>query len=246
MKFSFQSDRKPAGVQNLRTGTILALACSLAACSGIGGTTYGTGTTQEEALISDLNNITNITDEQGEAIDYTARPGLVIPPSASNLPKPIDKQQTGRLLTASDWPRDPDLLRKAYLERLDTMNDKEREAFLAAVRSLPKAQRDAILKNDPRVTSFTRNIKEHDFAKDGPTSSGQAAEYSKQVKERLALINAVNDKNSAKRKYLTQPPSKYRTHDPKVKAEMEKISTGETQLDDKKKSGNALSRLWPF
>jgi hypothetical protein len=238
MKSCVRIDHKTA----LRFGLGVGLAFGLSACAnGIGGTTYGTGVSQEEALLNDIQGIAAVSDSDTKQkdIDYSSRPGLVVPPSASSLPAPSNTAETGRLVAASDWPQDPDLLRQAYHKRLETMNEQERKALLEAIRRLPPEQRAYIIKNDPRVTSFTQ-IEEPDYKE-----PGKLKEYNQKVRERVAAINAANGKTTDKykRKYLTQPPEKYRQHSPEVQRELDKVAV---EGIEEKKSGGLFSKIWPF
>lgn len=238
MKSCVRIDHKTA----LRFGLGVGLAFGLSACAnGIGGTTYGTGVSQEEALLNDIQGIASVAggDDKQKEIDYSSRPGLVVPPSASSLPAPSQASKTGQLVAASDWPQDPDLLRKAYHERLTNLTEKEREALLQAIRRLPPEQRAYIIKNDPRVTAFSQ-IEEPDY-----TQPGKLKEYNQKVRERLAAINAANGKtdDKYKRKYLTQPPEKYRQHSPEVQRELDKVAV---EGVEEKKSGGLFSKIWPF
>ena len=213
----------------------------LSACTNVGGMTYGTGETQEAALIKDVSGL--IGDSEKKApIDYSARPGLVLPPDGSNLPTPVDGRGQAASV-ATNWPQDPDELRRIYQEKLATMTDKDRQSLLAAIRALPKEQRDAIIKNDPRATAFANQIEEHDYSK-GPATAGQNKRYSEQVKARLALINAANGKNQDpnKRVYLTQPPESFRELTPEVQQELAKAQTE----PEKKKGKSFFGKLWPF
>lgn len=224
----------------LSTGSLLSLAVGLSACAGVGGTTYGTGESQEMALVNDVTNIVGTTEEQAP-IDYSARPGLVLPPKGSSLPSPGKQRSLPQ--TAANWPQDPDILRRAYHERMASMSDKERKALLEAIRRLPPDQRNAIIKNDPRQTDYANQIKDLDYSKGMPTP-GQVKEYDRQVKERLALIRMQREGEKGKRVYLTQPPERFTTLDPKVQAEMKKVTDGSGSEEGKK--DNVFKRLWPF
>lgn len=243
MKSSVRIDYKTAS----RFGLGVGLAFGLSACAnGIGGTTYGTGVSQEEALLNDIQGIAAVSsgDKNQAQIDYSSRPGLVVPPQSSQLPNPLNTSNTGRLVNAADWPKDPDLLRKAYQERLETMNDQERKALLEAIRRMPPEQRAYIIKNDPRSTNFANSIKDLDYSKNSPTRA-EVNRYDRQVKERLAAIRAANGEgdDKHKRKYLTQPPEKYRQHSPEVQRELDKVAAEGPQ---EKKSKGLFSKLWPF
>lgn len=214
---------------------------ALTACSSIGGTTYGTGKSQESELLKTVTSGFGILgeEEKKEPIDYSARGGLVLPPEGAPMPTPQTSQPASNSV-ATDWPQDPDKLRKLYHNRLTNMTEQERRALLAEIRKLPKEQRDQIFKNDPASTEFVNQIEEPDYSKH--VSPAQAKAYSRQVKERLALIKERNGENSKGRKYLTQPPTRVTQVGPEVQQELDKLAT-EEQKEEKK---GGLRRLWPF
>lgn len=218
-----------------------AASMTLAACSSLGGTTYGTGKSQEAELLKTVTSGFGLfdDDEKKAPIDYSARGGLVLPPEGAPMPAPQNERQAANSV-ATDWPQDPDKLRALYRERLTNMTEKERASLIAEIRKLPKEQRDYIFKNDPRSTDFANQIEDIDYSK--PVSPGKAKEYSRQVRERLALIKEANGGNSKGRKYLTQPPSRVTNVSPEVQQELDKLSTEEAKEEKK----SALRRLWPF
>lgn len=229
-----------AGHRFLSLGLIGAVAVGLSGCGGIGGTTYGTGVGQEEALVKDITGIAGDTSSR-PPIDYSARPGLVLPPKDAALPTPEEAAKANAIV--SNWPQDPDKLRAAYNERMQNMTDREREALLAEIRKLPKAQRDAIFKNDPRSVAFANAIQDYDYG-NGPPTDAQSKEYSRQVRERIALIKQANGKKGMKRQYLTQPPEKYTELSPEVKRAME--TAGQEEAPKKKEGKGFFGRIWPF
>ncbi|SNY92428.1 hypothetical protein SAMN04515647_2701 [Cohaesibacter sp. ES.047] len=217
----------------------LSMACllaplGLAACSGIGGTTYGTGVTQEQALIDDISSLAGGGASKDQPrIEYTPRASLVLPPDTSRLPPPDQKNPL--VAKNADWPTDPDELRKLYAERMENMTDKERQQLLAAIRRLPPEQRNAIIKNNSNSANFARQIKEPDLK-----ASAQAkADYEKQVQERLALIRLQQGKNSKGRKYLTQPPERFTDVSPEVQQEL-------ATLNPEKENESVFQKIWPF
>ena len=212
----------------------------LSACSGIHGTTYGTGKNQDTAVLSDITGGFGILPKESEpAIDYSARAGLVLPPDGTTLPTPQDDKNRAASV-AGNWPNDPDVLRRAYEERMATMTDEERKALLEAIRKLPPAQRDAIIKNNTRSATFAKQIKEPEDLLQA--SAAERKEYDRQVKERLALIRLQNGVDTKSRKYLTQPPENLTEVSPEVQAEIDKISPeGKT-----KQEKSFLGTLWPF
>ena len=217
----------------------IGMGVGLSGCSGVGGTTYGTGVSQEMALLNDVNGMFG-SSEKKEPIDYSSRPGLVLPPKGTALPSPQDDRELAAS-TAENWPTDPDALRRLYHEKLSSMSERERASLLAAIRRLPRAQRDAILKNDPRAVDFANQIEEPDLSK-GPPTDTQSRVYAAKVRERMALIKAANGEEDGtyKRKYLTQPPEDYRKLTPELEAEMARIATEDPEKKKTKK------KWWPF
>ena len=141
----------------------------------------------------------------------------------------------------ADWPQDPDKLREIYNERMENMTDEERAQLLEAIRRLPPAQRDSIIKNNTASANFARQIKEPDYG-DGPVDPAELREYEKQVKERLALIRAQKQGEKGKRTYLTQPPERFTDVTPEVASQMEQLK----QQENKGKKKRFFSRIWPF
>ena len=224
-----------------RFAALTVIGIALTACSSVSGTTYGTGKSQEAELLKTVTSGFGLLgdDEEKEAIDYSARGGLVLPPEGAPMPTPQSERLASNSV-ASDWPQDPDKLRALYRTRLTNMTERERASLIAEIRKLPKEQRDMIFKSDPRSKSFINEIKDPDYSK--PVSPGEAKAYSEQVKKRLALIKEHNGQNSKGRKYLTQPPTRVTEVTPEVQQELNKLSTQEKQ--EEKKGG--LRRLWPF
>lgn len=222
-------------------------AIGLSGCAGMGGMTYGTGESQEAALIEDVTGALGggILGGKKErvVIDYSARPGLVLPPETASLPAPGNTAAEAKEL-ANNWPQDPDQLRRYYHELLKkSESDEERKAIIASIQKLPKAQRDLILDDNSQAVAFANQIEEPDFSK-GPVDPYTLRRYEEQVKKRKALILAANGQTGDlnKRKYLTQPPEAYRSLTPEVQAELAKAKLPEET--EEKKTG--LSRLWPF
>lgn len=214
---------------------------ALTACAGVGGTTYGTGESQEAAIVKDVTGLFGVipTGEKPEPIDYSARAGLVLPPDSEALPPPGSGAGSPRTI-ATNWPQDPDVLRKAYHERMNSMTDEERKQLLEAIRALPPEKRDAIIKNDPRSTDFASQIEEPDPI---TASAAERKAYEAQVKERLAMIRAANGQGKEGRQYLTQPPERFTEVTPELEREIAKIDPEKQDEGEKK---GFMSKLWPF
>ena len=231
---------QPSGLVALAIVGTLGL--SLTGCSGISSSTYGTGVTHEGELLDDVTGLLGVMpgDKKPVTIDYSARAGLVLPPEGAPLPTPDDQKRNPAYASAS-WPQDPDKLREIYNERMENMTDAERQQLLEAIRRLPPAQRDSIIKNNTASANFAKQIKEPDYS-DGPINPAELEAYEKQVKERLALIRAQKSGDKGSRTYLTQPPESFTDVTPEVASEMEKLKQEENSGKKKK----FFSRLWPF
>ena len=217
---------------------LLPLSVSLTACAGIGGTTYGTGESQEAELLKDVTSGFGLLSggEKKQPIDYSARAGLVLPPKGAALPQP---QKRGQLASnaATNWPQDPDELRKLYQQKMANMTEAERKELLEIIRKLPPEQRNAIYKND--ASAFAQAIEEPDYSKG--IDIVKENEYRKQVLARRAIIENKLGTNTKGRKYLTQPPESITDVTPEVQREIDSLDP-----DEKKKDKNLLQRIWPF
>nr|WP_321458129.1 hypothetical protein [uncultured Cohaesibacter sp.] len=231
---------RPSGLVTL--ALLGAMGLTLAGCSGVTSTTYGTGETHEKELLDDVTGLLGVLpghDKKG-TIDYNARAGLVLPPEGAPLPDPRNKNDVP-VFAKADWPQDPDVLRKAYTERMESMTDKEREQLLEAIRRLPPEQRDSIIKNNTASANFAKQIQEPNLDK-GPANPYEQRRYDAEVKRRLALIRAQKEGEKGKRTYLTQPPERFTEMSPEVASEIQTLKQQEKTTEKK----SFFSRLWPF
>ena len=86
----------------LKAIAFLVGASALAGC--VGGTTYGTGVSQEEQTVQDLSNMLTLKQKR-EKIDYSPRPDLIVPDNKQALAEPIDTAST---TSNPDWPETPE------------------------------------------------------------------------------------------------------------------------------------------
>jgi hypothetical protein len=89
-------------------GSIPALA---AACIGtlvlsgcVGGTTYGTGVSQEKQTIKDVYSMFSLRSER-KNIDYSPRPDLIVPENKQALVEPIEEEASA---SNTEWPETPE------------------------------------------------------------------------------------------------------------------------------------------
>lgn len=88
--------KAPLGVSALLGATLMLSGC-------VGGTTYGTGVSHEEATFNDIVNILSFRRDTTD-IEYRPRPDLVVPED-SELVEPIDEASVA---PDADWPETPE------------------------------------------------------------------------------------------------------------------------------------------
>jgi hypothetical protein len=82
--------------------TACAFALALSGC--IGGTTYGTGVSQETQTLKDVYNMFTLKSER-KNIDYSPRPDLIVPQNKQALVEPIENEAT---TSNTEWPETPE------------------------------------------------------------------------------------------------------------------------------------------
>ena len=178
-------------------------------CSA-GSSTYGTGTSQESQLVSDLASIVSFKKSKTAKIDYEERAKLVKPGSTRDLPAPIETNTSQSAFPGGPEGRrgtgeKPRIVRRGEFD--ETMTEEDRK-FMNWQGPNTKAYREWTQK---RV---------------------------QKVKARKAMVSD----NNGGRRYLTEPPNKYR------KA-YGSAPVGETGLTEdakefrKKSKGNIFSRM---
>ncbi len=183
----------------------MATTLGLAACSG--GSTYGTGTSQEVQLLKDVGGILTLGKgkEKKERINYTARPKLVQAPNDGYLPAPVE---TASVTDDGSFPVDDEVRRARLRENgydplaaasgAATGDGADDRTFLAP--DDPNAPK--IVRDRERTNSIAVN---HTNIEDPGLSEKQRAAFLERQKR---LSSATG---TAPRKYLTDPPVEYRT-----------------------------------
>ncbi len=164
----------------------------LAGC--IGGTTYGTGVTQEAQLLSDVAGLVSLgSRERKEPIDYSARPDLVRAPDGTALPQPADGAAND-----GSFPVDPEARRASLLSGANTSDDVTTRIDEGSL-TIEGAERPNIAR--PKMIG--------DLDRDGGTDLRKQ----KVARERViaARRQARGATGSGPRRYLTDPPIEYRT-----------------------------------
>jgi hypothetical protein len=147
------------------------------------------------------------------AIQYQPRAPLVLPPAAGQLPAPVE---TAEAATA-DWPLDPDqnVAARTYGEDYDPQAEYQRLKPLAGLM--------------PESTVRT-DTSEDDFqARDIIQSKQQRQQFQKALAESKGY-------GRTERKYLTDPPTAYRTP----------AETAPTEFEDIKGGGGGGFLKWIF
>ena len=174
----------------------------------VGGTTYGTGVSQEQQTIEDFSNLISFGKKKPN-IDYQARPDLVVP-EEKVLVEPRDEVETA---STEDWPESPEQriarIRAEAEEAEKTIGGQNayarKQKLYRSVQpgtgELPSAP---IGKGVPNVTC--------DPNRGGIMRQCTGAEISNAVRAERREIKSVG-KTGYQRRYLTEPPLEYRTPD---------------------------------
>lgn len=185
----------------------LAATTGLAACSG--GSTYGTGVSQEVQLLQDIGGLASIggSKKKKAPINYSARPDLVQVPANASLPAPVENVASAD----PNFPLDDDARRAAIrangydplaaVTGAATGDGATDATFLAPDDpNRPQIERARIDPNSPAV-NHTRV--------ENPLVEARRREA---VLARRKALSAAS--GAAPRKYLTDPPVEYRTPAP--------------------------------
>ena len=172
------------------------MASGLALAGCVGSPTYGTDKPADQQLLGDLSNAISLRPPKKDAIDYKPRAVLVKPKAGTKeaLPAPQDSiTQTA----GGEWPESPEQ-RRARLRAEATGNENnpnyQTQIVGDDVQSDPAAVRKAMAESGSS----------HPPAPD----TGQAVSKRAEVARRIA---ASEKGTPTSRKFLTDPPTAYRT-----------------------------------
>lgn len=214
-----------SSVKNLVLVTgVIVLPLAIAGCQG--SSTYGTGKTSAEHLLGGIGGLAGGTEKK-QRIDYSPRPGLVTPPKGDALPQPLEE---GGSSYYPDLPESPEQRRV----RLQGDAPKAHERSGAIPIEAMKRRRDP----------GSRSAKTSDYSRDETLENYDPKYNRKRFLKQKAEIAGVN--GAAPRKYLTEPPKKYRTpHDTAVSGEIGEDESVKAKRFKKKKRFD-WSSLNPF
>jgi hypothetical protein len=164
-------------------------ALALSGC--IGGTTFGTGVSQERQLVNDLEGMMTMGGKKKRKtrIDYSARPDLVMPAKTAALPEPLEEEASSSNV---DWPENPE-------QRLARIRASAEEADVRSGEiSVEELQREK-----PGIGVRSSKIRKPDMDRDGHAAIDALSEGTHKKPEMLKEKYAYSTKPT--RKYLTEP-----------------------------------------
>ena len=172
----------------------------LAGCSG-SGVTYGTGESHDVQTLKGMAKIFALKPEKGDDIKYVARPDLVLPANKENLPAPIANNET----SDPNWPVSPEQ-RIATLRADAPEEDRDGNLPVEFTSDTNKTGLRKSPKNDAaRIPEYKSGIAGHiDNVLADNKGVGEGAEARRRKAE-------LGYSTGATRKYLTEPPTLYRT-----------------------------------
>ncbi len=206
---------------------LIASVLALAGCTG--GTTYGTGTTHEEATMKGLSNIFSLKSQKTN-IDYNHRPELVMPANKNILPPPVSKEA---VLSDGQWPETPE--ERIAKVRSDAPEPDYRTGDLP-VEYLNSEKKGINISTDRKSARTNVRAAEEQWLTDIRNDANGISESKKarKLKEEIAFSTGV------KRKYLTEPPVEYRA--PAATAEAGDLGISDEELEARQKAERAENR----
>ncbi|MCB1385127.1 MAG: hypothetical protein KDJ80_04230 [Nitratireductor sp.] len=197
---AFATGRKAA---SLAAGLLMAGGL-LSGC--VGGTTYGTGVTQEQQTIEDIANILTIQKKQ-KRIDYKPRPDLVVPEEKQL----VDPDQVASAQDNADWPESPE-------ERIARVRAEAEEAQSTSAGQNRFSRSQKNVRGVEPGTATARVEAPRGQGVPGVSCDPDGnylrhctpGEISRAVRAQRDEIRSVG-KTGYQRRYLTEPPIAYRT-----------------------------------
>lgn len=192
------SEAKKTGIlaRGVRAATAMACVLGLSAC--VGGTTYGTGVSQEEQTLKDVYNMFSLKSESKD-IDYSPRPDLIVPENTAALPEPLDSEVT---TSNPEWPETPE-------QRIARVRA---EAGGIDPRSGDYSIEDQLRKKEG-IGIETRNPKGEFVVGKTDRDGNRLLSLPGDDEARKQVLKAKADLNyshGGQRRFLTEPPVEYR------------------------------------
>ncbi|TWG97452.1 hypothetical protein L598_002000000160 [Mesorhizobium sp. J18] len=181
--------------RGLRSFRASAALCATLAASGLllagcmGAPTYGTGTPADQQLLEDLSGALTFSSEKKEPIDYSPRPGLVMPASTTVLPPPQEDVAT---VGNPAWPESNE--QRLARIRAEATANQDNPSYSSGVD--PDIMKAASRSKAPPRRRWNEIAPMNDTAR-------TREEFNERLAER-------QQGNPNQRKYLSEPPLVYR------------------------------------
>jgi hypothetical protein len=203
-------------------------ALALSGC--VGGTTYGTGVSQEEQTLKDVYTMFNLKPES-KKIDYSPRPDLIVPENRQALVEPIDSAATASNVA---WPETPEE-RIARIQAAAGEVD-PRTGEVSVEERLRKKEGIGIEQG-----YITRKFTPGQTDRDGNPLLGPPDEGARQ--QVLQAKEATTISRGTTRRYLTEPPVAYRQPIDSAPAGVDAYSDEEKARMDEEERKLRLQRM---
>jgi len=173
--------------------------CALVLSGCVGGTTYGTGVTQEQQLVKDVKGMISFgsANKSKARIDYSARPDLVLPGQTASLPAPQEQESSSSNV---DWPESPAQRIARIRAAAEPADPRSGEVPLSE-----------LMRKKEGIRIATRNPEFKNSDKDGHDAIDNiglnARRNAARLKQQKALTSGTT---TLSRRYLTEPPIEYR------------------------------------
>ena len=166
----------------------------------MGGTTYGTGVSQEAQLVSDVSSLVSLGGrKETKRIAYDARPGLLPPPGDATLPPPAERAGAGQ---DGYFPVNPEEQKSQRVFRGDIAGTRVDESLDGA------NDVEATTRNDAVEMARHNQITDRNYGNE--FVEGRASKKTRQeILQRRAEAKSIT--GAGPRRYLTEPKSTYRT-----------------------------------
>lgn len=171
-------------------------AIALSGC--VGGTTYGTGVSQEKQTLDDVYNMFTLKQER-KNIDYSPRPDLVVPANRQALPEPLDAAATS---SSAEWPETPEQRIARIRAQAGEVDSRTGDV---SVEEQLRRKEGIRIEEGYADKKFVVGVTDRDG--NPMLYRGESQAQREEVLKRKAELSMSV---GASRKYLTEPPIEYR------------------------------------
>jgi hypothetical protein len=178
-------------------GAVLVACLALSGC--MGGTTYGTGVSQEKQTVDDIYNMFTLKRSRVD-IDYTPRADLIVPENSEELPEPLD---SAAATSNPEWPEAPEQRVARIRSQAGEIDERSGEY---SIEEQLRAKEGIGIENGP-----TKKFVVGQTDRDGNPLQYNGEENKAKRREVLARKAELGPTTGTERRYLTDPPVAYRT-----------------------------------